>query len=459
MRRFRADRRRNPLSDYDQHPGGGFSSVDGYNDPAGSQAEAMRQMQQDELNRQQREQAAWDAAAQTNAAAQSNAAFSQPDFGNPSGAGGRSNAKAKGNARQSKTARTKPKSKPAPATPTGPVSPGFAILGFVLAGSWGMGLMEDDGRWFGGLVTGLIGAYVAGHYHKVLIAASLVGGGWWFLSQYEPSHPQRTETVPVVDAAPDVQPSRPARERVQTPQPQTPPQTPEQEVAALHPYPATPTILLRPHQPLSTDLSRMRAFQNAMFDFEARTGKSFLSEHRSMKPATRTRYDYFAQYSGSERQQGSEPIPELQPVQGVWEYQSPQLWELDLIATVDQHFLFNTTRADGTIRDGVFRTYSGDGLCYKPMTRPLHRRGEKHEVFQLPVRGGQVWRDFARSVYHAKTDAELLALDPFNQTIAHTHKKTAEARAMYESHKRMIEGLRQASLPVVRAARKLRTNR
>ena len=440
------------MSDYDQHPGGGFSSVDGYNDPAGSQAEAMRQMQQDELNRQQQEQAAWDAAAQ------SEAACSQPDFGSQSDAAGRPNANA--NAKHNKAARAKPKSKPAPARPTGPVSPGFAILGFVLAGSWGMGLMEDDGRWFGGLVTGLIGAYVAGHYHKVLIAASLVGGGWWFLSQYEPSHPQRAETVSTVNAAPAVRPSRPAREMVQTPQPQTPqPQTPEQEVAALHPYPATPTILLRPHQPLSTDPSRMRAFQDAMFDFEARTGKSFLSEHRSMKPATRTHHDYFARYSGDELQEGSETIPQLQPIQGVWEYQSPQLWELDLIATVDQHFLFNTTRADGTVRDGVFRTYSGDGLCYKPMTRPLLRRGDKHEVFQLPVRGGQVWRDFARSVYHAKTDAELLALDPFNQTIAHTHKKTAEARAMYESHKRMIDGLRQASLPVVRAAWKLRTNR
>ncbi|MCS7468804.1 hypothetical protein NZK35_19300 [Stieleria sp. ICT_E10.1] len=433
------------MGDYDQHPGGGFSSVDGYNDPAGSQAEAMRQMQEDELRRQQQEQAAWDAAAQ------SEAACSQPDFGDQSDAGGRP----KANAKQTKAARTKPKSNPPPATPTDPVSPGFAILGFVLAGGWGMGLLEDDGRWFGGLVTGLIGAYVAGHYHKVLIAASMVGGGWWFLSQYEPSHPQRAETVSTVDTAPAVRPSRPAREMVQTPQPQTP----EQEVAALPPYPKTPTILLRPHQTLSTDPSRMRALQNAMFDFEARTGKSFLSEHRSMKRATRTHYDYFPRYSGGELQEGSETIPQLQPIQGVWEYQSPQLWELDLIATVDQHFLFNTTRADGTVREGVFRTYSGDGLCYKPMTRPLRRRGDKHEVFQLPVRGGQVWRDFARSVYHAKTDAELLALDPFNQTIAHTHKKTAEARAMYESNKRMVDGLRQASLPVARAAWKLRSDR
>lgn len=121
---------------------------------------------------------------------------------------------------------------------------------------------------------------VAGHHHKVLIAACLVGGGWWFLSQHEPSHPQRAETVSTVDAAPTVRPSRPVGERVQTPQPQTP----EQEVAALHPYPATPTILLRPHQTLSTDPSRMRAFQNAMFDFETRTGKSFLSDHRSVQP-------------------------------------------------------------------------------------------------------------------------------------------------------------------------------
>ncbi|PAY17528.1 hypothetical protein CKO51_20915 [Rhodopirellula sp. SM50] len=51
----------------------------------------------------------------------------------------------------------------------------------------------------------------------------------------------------------------------------------------------------------------------------------------------------------------------------------------------------------------------------------------------------------------------MLALDPFNQTIALTHKRTAEARAMYESHTRMIDGLRQASLPVVRAANAVRS--
>ncbi|QDV40503.1 hypothetical protein Enr13x_03090 [Stieleria neptunia] len=443
------------MSDFDQHPGGGFSSVDGYNDPAGSQAEEMRRMQQDELNRQQQEQAAWDAAAQAEAA-QAEAAFSQPDFGNQGDARGRPNANTK-QAKSAKTqsARAQPKSKPNPPTPQGPVSPGFAILGFVLAGSWGMGLLDGDGRWFGGLVTGLIGAYVAGHYHKVLIAACLVGGGWWFLSQYEPPNRRPTETVSTINTAPAVSPSRDVNEVVPTPKPQTA----EQEVAALHPYPAIPALLLRPHQDLSTDPTRMRAFQNAMFDFEKKTGKSFLRDHRSMQPATRTRYDYFPSYSSGGLQEGSETIADLLPTQGVWDYRSPQLWELDLLATVDQHFLYKTTRSNGTIREGVFRTYSGDGLCYKPMTRPLLRRGDKHEGFHVPVRGGQVWRDFARSVYHAKTDAELLALDPFNLAIAHTHQKIAETRASHESQKRLIDGLRRAALPVARAAWNLRSDR
>ncbi len=39
------------MNDYENSPGGGFSSVDGYNDPAGSQAEEQRRMQEDEMNR------------------------------------------------------------------------------------------------------------------------------------------------------------------------------------------------------------------------------------------------------------------------------------------------------------------------------------------------------------------------------------------------------------------------
>jgi len=39
------------MSGSEQHPGGGFTSVDGYNDPAGSQAEADRQLREDDARR------------------------------------------------------------------------------------------------------------------------------------------------------------------------------------------------------------------------------------------------------------------------------------------------------------------------------------------------------------------------------------------------------------------------
>lgn len=431
------------MDNYGNQPGGGFSSVDGYNDVAGSQAEEQRRMQEDEMNRQRQEQAANDAAAEQ-------AAFSQPTA---SGGGAASRRRSRRQPQQRSTPNVKSKTAPTPRpVKQNAVNPGFALLGFILAGLWGMGLLEDDGRWFSGCIVGLIGAYVAGHYHKVLIAASLVGAGWWFFSTHDPS-----EFLPVatVDPVPRVQPSGPD-EVVAV---KSEPQTPEQEVEARFPYPAKPSILLREHEDLVTDPSRMRGVQKAMFDFEKRTGKSFLTDHQSMKPATRSRFDYFPQYADGGLEEGRETIPSLEPIQGIWDYRSPQLWELNLMATIEQHFLYKTTYDNGTIREGGFRTYSGDGLCYKPMFRPLRRDAAQHEVFQLPVRGGNVWREFVQSVYHAKTDAELLALDPMNLAITQTQKKIAEATALYESQKRLVDGLRQSNLRLTRAVWRLRSSR
>ncbi|QEG00244.1 hypothetical protein Mal15_43140 [Stieleria maiorica] len=430
------------MSDYDQHPGGGFSSVDGYNDPAGSQAEEMRRMQEDELNRQRQEQAAADAAAAAEQAAAEQAAaqqaaqqrtLSRTDRNERCGAAGRQSTRSTGGT--SNASRASRSTRPA-----GPSdwNPAFATLGFIAAGLWGMGLLEGDGRLFSGVVTGLVGGYIAGHYYKMLIAATLVGGGWWLISQHEAAKSRSEKTL--VTAADVTSTPRPA---LDTPaRPATSPRksvdarfakstlkTPRQTLATRSSSTDTPELLQRPHQELVTDPSRMRAFRQSMLDFETRTGKSFLNDHRSMKPAMRTHFDYFACYADGELQDGQETIPELQPIQGVWDYRSPQLWELDLIATVDQHFLFKSTRANGTKRDGVFRTYSGDGLCYQPMTRPLRRSGATYADFQLPVRGGRVWREFARAVYQAKTDAELLALDPINQAVTKTHQRVAGATA------------------------------
>ncbi|WP_182869152.1 hypothetical protein [Stieleria mannarensis] len=439
------------MSDYDQHPGGGFSSVDGYNDPAGSQAEEMRRMQEDELNRQQQAQAAADAAAADAAAAEQAAAeqAAAEQAAAQQAAGQRSRGRTDLGARQNAAGRQAKRSaghkgnnsRGARASrPAGPSdwNPAFATLGFIAAGLWGMGLLEGDGRLFSGVVTGLVGGYIAGHYYKMLIAATLVGGGWWFISQHEATKSRSEKTL--VTAADVTSTPRPASD---TPaRPATSPRksfdarfakstlkTPRQAPAARSFSTDTSELLQRPRQELVTDPSRMRAFRKAMLDFETRTGKSFLSDHRSMKPAMRTHFDYFARYADGELQEGQEAIPELQPIQGVWDYRSPQLWELDLIATIDQHFLFKSTRANGTTRDGVFRTYSGDGLCYQPMTRPLRRSGATYADFQLPVRGGRVWREFARAVYQANTDAELLALDPINQAITQTHQRIAEATA------------------------------
>lgn len=445
------------MNDYQDQPGGGFSSVGGYDDIAGSQAEEQRRMQEDELNRQRMEQAANDAAA---AAAQ---AETENLTRQPSSNAGSNNNHHSSSSRQSttRTQKRKPASakSPPPATAS-EINTGFAILGFVLAGIWGMGLLEGDGRWFSGLVVGLIGAHVAGYYHKVLIAAGLVGGCWWILYHYDASssmHATSTDAVAATTSHETIsKPSIPIASTIKTPvkafAETTVAQTPEQEVAARFPYPAKPSLLLRPHQNFTTDPTRMREFQDMMFDYESKTGKSFLTDHRSMKPVSLVRYDYVSRYGDGELLEGQLPIPELSAIEGVWDYSGPQLWELDLKATVDQHFLFRTKSPDGRVREGVFRTYSGDGLCYHPTSRPLSKDGRQHENFQTPVQGGEVWREFVRSVYTAKTDAELLSLDPINLAIAQTHRNTAKQKANHEAQLQLVDRQRAATLPLVQAA-------
>lgn len=460
------------MSDFQDQPGGGFSSVGGYNDPAGSQADEMRRMQEDEMNRQRMEQAANDAAAaqaaqeasySQTAASPGRSANRQPRGTAATGsAGARSQKTASGSRKATKSPAARPAADPN-------VNPGFAILGFIGAGLWGMGLLEDDGRWFSGAIVGMLGAYVAGRYYKFLITAGVVVTGWWFLAQFNakpsgpevtgdkvaifaPSEPETTTALVTRDTESDRRPS--VKELFKPVRPKA--LSVEEELAKYHPYPPKPNILDRPHQPLKDDPADMRAFREMMFDYEKKTGKSFLTEHPSMKPASRERYDYVARYDKDGLREGDLPIPLLSEIQGVWDYDGPQLWELDLNATIDQHFLYQRTSSTGVVRNDVFRTYSGDGLCYKPLTRPLFREGFRYESFQVPVRAGKVWRQFARSVYHAKTDAELIALDPINQAIQHTHQAVAQAKKRYQSDLKETDRRRAASLPFVRAAWKLR---
>ncbi|SMP46470.1 hypothetical protein SAMN06265222_102124 [Neorhodopirellula lusitana] len=455
------------MNDFQNQPGGGFGSVGGYNDIAGSQAEEQQRMQEDELNRQRMDQASSDAAA---VQAESQASYQQPS----PPATDRRVRRSKPRQTNRKTQNPKPgKTKSQRPVSAREIQPGFAILGFAVAGIWGMSLLEGDGRWFSGVVVGLMGAHFFGYYHKIMMTAGLVGAGWWFFSQYDPSQSLRStspqpaafsESVNTV-ASGEVSSDTPV---VQSPVAKTVGKpsvvspivlTPEQEVVARYPYPSQPALLLRPHQDSITDPTRMREFRSMMLEYEEKTGKSFLTDHRSMKPVTRDRFDYFSRYSDGDLLEGQQVTPKLSPIQGVWDYSGTQLWELDLKATVDQQFIFRTKDASGNVREGVFRTYSGDGLCYQPMTRPLSKGGRQHERFQVPVQGGEVWRGFVRSVYVAETDAQLLALDPINLAIAETHRKTAVARSSYQTQLRLIDQQREASLPGIRAAWNARSAR
>ncbi|OYP37953.1 hypothetical protein [Rhodopirellula sp. MGV] len=435
------------MSDFGNHPGGGFSSVDGYNDLAGSQAEEQRRMQEDAMNRQLAEQQAHDAAMMQ---AEQQAAIEQ-QAGSPRRNEPQSRRSGKKSVSSGRSKSQRQSKKRVQTTPATPINPMFAIFGFLAAGFWGMGLLPGDGKIFAGVVTGLIGAYIAGHYYKVLVAATIVGAGWWFLSQPvqpKPVAPAFDVTefdvlasgvaVPSVTASGGNQPLAAIPKQAIAKVDRTPfAASPSKQVtptpAAIASVSNKPAILLRPHQPLKTDVTLMRKFQNAMFDFEKRTGKSFLTDHPSMKPATETRFDYFSRYEGGKLLDGQHRIKELNPTQNVWDYRQPQLWELDLMATIEQQFLYSTTSADGTVRDGKMRMYSGDGLCYQPMPRPLYRDGKKHTPFLVPVIGGQVWQDFVRAVYEAKSDEALLKLDPINLAIAQTHQDVAQAQANYDA--------------------------
>ncbi|WP_436716261.1 hypothetical protein U8335_01205 [Roseiconus lacunae] len=457
------------MSDYGNQPGGGFSSVDGYNDLAGSQAEEQQRMLQDEMNRQRLEQEANDAAM---IQAEQQAAQQQADRQTRSQQQERERRQAS-TGRQNPTAAARQKHRSAkktnsPAPPT-PICPGFALLGFVAGGMWGLSLLDGDGKLFGGLVTGVIGAYIAGHYSKVLIAALLVGSGWWVLSQPSsrtgdqarvslgnPSDAKQANTrLPEISSKLPSLPSTTTsdtKEDLATTDSRRPVPfaskilTPVQKVEQQFPYPPKPDLLLRPHQALKTDPALMRRFQQAIFDYETRTGKSFLNDHPSMQSATLNRFDYFSRYGKDGLLDGQQPIKSLKPTQNLWQYTRPQLWELDLLATVEQHFLYTSTAPSGISRDGKIRSYPGKGLCYQPLNRPFFRDGTRYEPFQIPVLGGDVWRDYVRRVYQAKTDQELLALDPFNLAISKTHDDTRRAKASYETQKQQVDELRRASL-------------
>ncbi|MFH1216098.1 MAG: hypothetical protein V1706_06330 [Pseudomonadota bacterium] len=420
------------MSDYEKHPGGGFSSVDGYQDPAGSQAEEKRRMQEDEQRRRQQDQAAFDSAAE------------QRSF-NAQRAPRHTRADRRPRQIESGKTRSSQASRPAQ---SGPANPLFAIVGFLIAGYWGLGLLEDDGQWFSGLVVGLLGAYIAGHYYKVLISSALVGTGWWFWINYHPANlsPDQTVSTPssLSTAVPASQngsfaPAVPVRQA----------ETPEQKAAAMFPYPAMPALLAKPLNGLIDDPAPMLAFQQEIFSFEKKTGKSFLLDHRSMAPASQSRFDYIRRYSVDGLEEGRELIADLQPTQGIWKYESPQLWELDLIATVKQHFFYQTISPNGSVRDGILGLYFGDGLCYMPIPGPLTLSGDKYQNFRIPVKCGSVWREFVEAVYHAKTAAELLALDPRNLAISQTQRNIAEAAAQYYAQKQAIDEQRSHYLSTV----------
>ncbi|MCC9603549.1 hypothetical protein LOC67_23620 [Stieleria sp. JC731] len=421
------------MSAYGDQPGGGFSSVDGYNDLAGSQAEEQRRMQEDEMNRQRQEQAANDAAI---IQAEQQAAYAQQRT-ETSQARRNERQPSKKNVRQQQRRKVSRVN----AAPPSKINPGFALLGFVVAGTWGLGLLEGDGKAFGGIVTGLIGAYVAGHHYKVLIAAVLVGGGWWFLSQ--PNNGKSNLKLPAIADIPVARSSsvpNPVSINQSQPKPSKTRVASSTAKSASHfGYPAKPSILLRPYQAMKTDPSLMRQFKAAMLEYEQRTGKSFLDDHPSMRQPTATTFDYFSRYGNGKLLDGEVPMKSIQSTDNLWEYSSPQLWEIDLLATVKQTFEYSSIDSSGVSRDGKTRTYPGEGLCYQPMNRPLYRNGNRYTPFQVPVIGGDVWRNYVRSVYQAKTDAELLKLDPFNLAITQTHRDTAKAQSEYELAKRQVD--------------------